>query len=464
MSSQVLPTAPPPHRFERWLVPIALAYSVFVLYGSLVPLEARTLELGEAVSRFAQIPYLSLDTIARADWVANILLYIPLAFIWCASLHRQGPTRPLATGFVLVSCVTFAVLIEFLQQWFPPRTMSQNDLLAEGLGSLIGVVLWLVAGRQLIDLVRTIARGGQAGLGGALIAYFFVIFVYSLMPMDFLVSGQELTRKLSSDAISLTVGPSCGGLLRCGLNLTLETASFVPFGIFIALLARKLGAAPGALTGLLLGAMAGAAIEGLQIVIASGITQGVSIATRAVGMMVGILIGRAWSAAWLTALLPIARAMVGLGLLAYAVLFAAIAWRGGWQIDGALARLGDQYWLPFYYHYYTTEQEALASLLRNIVLYAPIGIAVWIWQFAGLGGRRTDLPGGTLVFWLGAVLAMVMEICRLLKPLGHGDPTNILIGAVAAWMAFHLTAWFAACLLDSPGKSAAEPRRSFLRT
>ena len=39
-----------------------------------------------------------------------------------------------------------------------------------------------------------------------------------------------------------------------------------------------------------------------------------------------------------------------------------------------------------------------------------------------------------------------------------------LIGAVAAWLAFHLTAWFAACLLDSPGKSAAAPRRSFLRT
>ena len=344
------------------------------------------------------------------------------------------------------------------------RTVSQNDLLAEALGSVMGVTIWLAAGRRLIDLARTISLGGQAGLGAAFTAYCGLYFVYSLMPLDFLVSGQELSEKLASDAITLTIVSSCGGLLRCGLNLTLEAVSFIPFGLFAALLLKRTGAAsPGALTGFLLGALAGAVIEGMQILLASGITQGVSIATRAVGMMAGVIIGRAWSASWMTAWLPVARGAVIAGALGYAALFAAIAWRSGWQTDGALLRLGTQSWLPFYYHYWTTEQAALASLLRNAILYAPVGIAVWAWRFAGLHGRRTDLPGATLVFWLGAVLAVLMETSRLLQPNGHGDPTNILIGAVAAWLAFRLTGWFAACLLSSPGKAPAPPPRSYLR-
>ncbi|MDA1323523.1 MAG: hypothetical protein O3C34_02155 [Proteobacteria bacterium] len=328
----------------------------------------------------------------------------------------------------------------------------------------MGVTIWLAAGRRLIDLARTISLGGQAGLGAAFTAYCGLYFVYSLMPLDFLVSGQELSEKLASDAITLTIVSSCGGLLRCGLNLTLEAVSFIPFGLFAALLLKRTGAAsPGALTGFLLGALAGAVIEGMQILLASGITQGVSIATRAVGMMAGVIIGRAWSASWMTAWLPVARGAVIAGALGYAALFAAIAWRSGWQTDGALLRLGTQSWLPFYYHYWTTEQAALASLLRNAILYAPVGIAVWAWRFAGLHGRRTDLPGATLVFWLGAVLAVLMETSRLLQPNGHGDPTNILIGAVAAWLAFRLTGWFAACLLSSPGKAPAPPPRSYLR-
>ena len=68
-------------------------------------------------------------------------------------------------------------------------------------------------------------------------------------------------------------------------------------------------------------------------------------------MMAGVIIGRAWSKGWLTALLPVARAAVIVGVLGYTALLIAVAWRGGWQIDGALRRLSEQNWLPFYYHY-----------------------------------------------------------------------------------------------------------------
>jgi hypothetical protein len=217
------------------------------------------------------------------------------------------------------------------------------------------------------------------------------------------------------------------------------------------------------LIGILLGALIGAAIEVMQIFIASGIAQGISVATRALGMMVGIIIGRAWSVTWLTAWLPVARGAIVVGVLGYLLLLAAIASRNSWQADGALLRLSTLNWLPFYYHYYTTEQIALISLMRNAILYTPVGIAVWVWRFSGMGGHRTDLPGATLAFWLGALLALLIEASRLMNLSGHPDPTNILIGAVAAWLTFHLTAWFAGCLLSDAGKDPADPQRRFIR-
>ena len=392
MSLSASPAEPSAIRFNRWLTLIAITYGVFVLYGSLVPLEMRPLEWAEAWRRFSQIPYLSLGTGRRADWVANILLYIPLAFLWCACAHSRK--RWGTAGFVLIFCVAFAVFIEFFQLWFPPRTVSQNDLLAESLGSLIGVTIWLIAGQRLIGLARTIFQGGRAGLDAAFIAYTGLYVAYSLFPFDFLVSGQELSAKLASRAIAPGITPSCGGLLRCGVNLTIETLSFVPFGLFMTYLLKRPGTPPPKLmTALLLGGLVGGAIEGMQIFIASGISQGISIGARALGMMLRVAIGRAWSVTWLTAWLPLARAALFAGVLGYGLLLAAIAWRGGWQADGALLRLGALNWLPFYYHYYTTEQNSAAKpspQRRHVCTGRDSGLAMAIRRNA----RPPDRPAG----------------------------------------------------------------------
>jgi VanZ family protein len=452
---------------NQWLTLIATTYSVFVLYGSLVPLELRPLDWAEAWRRFSHIRYISISIAGRADWVANILLYIPLSFLWCAraNAHAYPGMRIGTTGFVLISCVAFACLVEFLQVWFPQRTMSQNDLLAEALGSTIGVLIWLVAGRRVLRLAQAISQGGREGLDAVFVAYAGLYVAYSLFPFDFLVSGQELSSKLASDTIAPIMAASCGGLLGCSMKLTLEVASFVPFGMFLTQLTMRRGAgSTNLLFGILLGAFMGAAIEVTQIFIASGISQGISVGTRALGMMVGIIIARAWSVTWLTVWLPVARGAIAVGVLGYLLLLAVVASRGEWQTEGVLQRLSALHWLPFYYHYYTTEQIALISLMRNAILYAPVGMAVWVWRFAGIGGHRTDLPGATAALWLGAILAVLMESGRLLKASGHADPTNILIGAAAAWLTFRLTAWFAGCLLsDEADKGPVEPRQSFLR-
>src|SRR6185295_15381870 len=63
-------------------------------------------------------------------------------------------------------------------------------------------------------------------------------------------------------------------------------------------------------------------------------------------------------------------------------------------------------WLPFYYHYYTTETHALRSLMAHVAMYMPVGIGYWAWTVRRTGRGR----GSALVAALMAgPLALAME-------------------------------------------------------
>ena len=122
---------------RKLFVSAGLAYTAFVVYGSLVPFDFKPLPLDFALRNFSQIRYLRLGPDARADWVANLLLYIPLSFLLLGALARQGRWFYSASCAVPVFlfCAALSITIEFLQQFFPPRTVSLNDLLAEFAGA-----------------------------------------------------------------------------------------------------------------------------------------------------------------------------------------------------------------------------------------------------------------------------------------------------------------------------------------
>jgi VanZ family protein len=437
-----------PARVQRTVSLLAFGYSVLVVYGSLVPLDPAPLPPEAAWARLSDIPFLSVGAGERADWIANILLFVPLAFLWCARAGLQPPLRRGPAVSVLAACMGFAVLLETAQLWFPPRTVSQNDILAEWIGSAIGATVWIVWGRRLIDTARDIAAGGTAGLAAALTAYGGAYVLFVLLPFDFVISATELQGKLGGAGVAPVLSPSCGGPLRCSLRLSLETASLVPLGFLVALLARqRQHRTPGVLAGAATGALIGAAIELCQIFLVSGVAQGVSVLTRAAGVALGLLLCRHWDTGRVARWIRFARPLLILAALAYAVLIAALFGRGGWQIEQAAARLQALSWLPFYYHYYTTEQGALVSLLSNAALYAPVGAGLWLWRFAASGGRRAVLPGAAAAATMAGLLAVVLEGSRLFSDSGHPDPTNIIIAAIAAPLAFRATGWVAACLL-----------------
>src|SRR4029079_16705846 len=94
----------------------------------------------------------------RADWVANILLFVPLSFLALGALTvdtRSRVARFVAAVPVVVGCMGLSVLIEFVQIWFPTRTVSLNDIVAESIGGVIGVTIWLAMGQTLTAWVRS---------------------------------------------------------------------------------------------------------------------------------------------------------------------------------------------------------------------------------------------------------------------------------------------------------------------
>jgi len=153
---------------------IFTAYLLFVVYGSLLPFEYRDFTLAQAIEQFAGIGYLNLGVASRADWMANIVLYIPLAYlccVWLLGMRTVSTSRYLALLPVFTVCLTVAVAVEFTQIFFAPRTVSLNDLLAETLGILGGISLWVFGRWRVMQLRDAFAVGGRQSVLAAIAAY-----------------------------------------------------------------------------------------------------------------------------------------------------------------------------------------------------------------------------------------------------------------------------------------------------
>ena len=435
---------------RRLLWRAALVYTAFVIYGSLVPLEFRAMPWDEAVAQFGSIPFLKLGIGSRADWIANLLLYIPLGYLLVGALagRSNGPVV-WGVGILLsgLGVAGIALSIEFAQQFFPPRTVSLNDLYAEFVGGALGMLLWAMAGHPLSDVWHRFAQGGpqavRAGLVGYVLAYLFL----SLFPYDFLLSAEEWRAHLASGKAGWLFAGSCG--FGCLAKLVPEILAALPFGL---LLVNRSGRLPLAVA-VSVGALLGLTIEVLQLFIASGISQGASIFSRAAGVALG---------AWLPTLLkhwdnrrmrPWVRAALVLAAVPYAI---GLAWLNHWfdapwmGADMAIAHLAEIRFIPFYYHYYTSEAVALVSLVFQFGLYSSLGVGVWLW-FQVTSGKS---PGAWPSVLLGMLVATVIETGRLFVPGQHPDPTNVLIAAGAAGGCYALLSW-----LFPAGRSAASSRR-----
>ena len=182
----------------RWA---AAAYLFFVVYGSLLPFDFHAMPIAEAWRAFLATPFFLLGVASRADWVANGILYLPLGILLSALAigPRQAAGHQIARALaVFALCTAVAFGVEFVQLFFPPRTVSLNDLLAETIGSALGVTAWLVWGGAAVRMSAELGGGGTRAIRAAGVLYTVAYLGLSLFPFDLLVSADEFATSNSN--------------------------------------------------------------------------------------------------------------------------------------------------------------------------------------------------------------------------------------------------------------------------
>ncbi len=426
---------------RRPLLVILFTYLGFVVYGSLIPFRFRQISLEEAWIQFCHIPYLQLGIASRADWVANILLYLLLSYLsalWLIDREEQTETKWFKFMIILSGCFFLAVSIEFVQIFFSPRTVSLNDLIAETLGTIAGLALWGGVGGRVSLLWKDILSNGPRALVAALLLFTFGYLTLCLFPFDFLVSSDELAAKLS--------GPLCGffqaeasqqGIIRVLFRFSSELLLAIPFGLFFAM--RKRAVNNMLLSALIFGGILGLTIETLQLFVASGVSQGVSVVSRITGFGLGLYLHKWAQAGILSVPRRYIRPVIFAGLVPYLL---AVLQLSGWLttdwvgIKSGLAKFDGQMLLPFYYHYFSTETQAVLSVFFNVALYLPVGFCFWAWNYSLQQRGRT-----VVAVWAGGVFSFFIETGKLFIVGKHPDFTNVFLAVGAVFFSYWLLDW-----------------------
>ncbi|HYP69190.1 MAG TPA: VanZ family protein [Thiobacillaceae bacterium] len=419
------------------LLVLALLYLVFVIYGSLVPLHFHPQPWTQAVTRFRAIPYLNLGIGSRADWVANILLFIPLAFFWLGALWSRGfLSRSLFTLAVLVAGLALSVGIEFTQIFFPPRTVSLNDIIAECIGTVIGVVGWWVLGGKLsrwyVDW-RSIKEPATFAERLAW-AYVAAVFIYGVLPLDLTISAVEIFHKWREGKLNLipfATLPSEPSLAIYAL--TMDALMWAPPAFFWQISGKRSSLRAWAMT------IGGAALlEVLQLFVYSRVTDVTEVITAALGGAVGVLLGAKYVSGLrpskemkrtaatsdiFKTLLPLALAL--LWMFGLAVLF----WYPfHFRTDGAFLRERLHSFLtrvPFEAYYYGTEYRAATEVLHKVLFFIPLG-AMLAWFVSQLRWTWRGLVT-FLSLALIACTAVAIELGRLALPEKNPDSMDIIL-------------------------------------
>lgn len=414
---------------RRAVAALLLAYLLFFVYGSLVPLQLRQQGLDSAWQFFMALPGPSWRESERVDFAVNFLLTVPLAF----GLAHLATTAASQTGRLLgwlaiaPALALLSLGVEFAQVFFPPRDPSWTDFVAQLAGTLAGMSLYAVLGwafrRLLAQLVQRESR--ELRVQAWLIGYLLLMLAFGLMPLDLSISPVELYRKWRDGRVVLIpFGGPWHGTWMFVYELLSDIALWVPVGLL-----WRLQGSRGTRAVVLRTVGAAAAIECAQLLVLSRVSDVTDVLLAAVGGAAGAGLHRAL-AAWL-ALQPWRRDawLVRLWWLwlagAMAVLWLPFDFR--WPDDVAAAGLQAFTRLPFQTYFERGEFHALNEILRKMLVFLPGGLL--------LGARATltlprRLPGvGTML-----ALALVLEAGQLFLPDKVADLTDALLGALGAWV------------------------------
>ena len=422
-----------------------LSYLCFVIYGSLVPLTLRPMSMAKAIDTFSRIRYLDLGIASRADWVANILLFIPLTFLWTGAFDpiRSRSMRALVSLAVFACALSLSVGIEFTQLFFPPRTVSINDIIAEGLGAVIGIALWWLFGQRFVQWLQSLPRAqGAQGVAERLLAvYLLLLLGYNLLPLDLTLSPVELYHKWREGRVLLVpFSAPYANRAQQVYDLSSDIAIWIPVAMLWAYAYKT---STNRIWFYVL--CAAATLEFLQLFVYSRVSDVTDILTATIGGALGVWFARV---GWIRSpehgavVMRGARGSAGLASWVALAFWLAIVLTVFWypfnfNLDPAFARdrvreaAGK---VPFEVLYFGTEYRAVTEVLHKAGFMFPLGALLgWIVD------RGTVKPRG--LAHLAAILLLVLvatgiEAGQLMLPGRISDLTDAMLesaGAVAGY-------------------------------
>ncbi|WP_438863394.1 VanZ family protein [Neptunicella sp.] len=417
----------------KFILGCAVVYSIFVIYGSLVPLEYHYIPFSEAVRQFKAIPYLQLDIHSRADWVANGLLFFPLSYLWMSFFILNRPyshhTTALLMIVVYIASAVLAACIEFTQLYFPQRTVSQNDIMAEFIGGGIGVTVWKFTYHRFFTWLDNWFQtsGGNHKWRNLLFLYVAGVFIYSVMPLDLYLSPIELYHKWKEGRINiLPFATFSGSALLIAYEILTDIMLWIPLAI-LTLLYKPLSYRRVWWTVVLVAT----GIELCQLFVYSRSTDVTDVITAGIGAAIGLYLYQKYISPQLTSANPdvtsisTSKSIMWLSGAAWMIVLLLVYWYPfNWQINQAelSAKLDGFFSVPFKTYYFTSEYNALTRLLQKVLIAMPFG--VWI-AYVTINVQNKSLRW--LVWAAGAGLFLLLEFGQVLIPEKTANSTDVLL-------------------------------------
>ncbi|WP_020474037.1 VanZ family protein [Zavarzinella formosa] len=409
---------------RRHYLILTISFLLFVIYGSLVPLHYEPVDFETGHAKFISRMTRGLDFNIRSDWAANVLLFIPLGF-FCMGLLTVDRPKPM-WGLPLIPFFTIlSAAIEFAQIWFPPRDTTLNDVVAETIGGIIGVLGWLAFGQNLTDRFRQFmsAYGPGDWAVRVLPAYLLFLAFTEGMPFDLTMSPGIVWHKMKRqlDEREIREGFAMVDVVppksRVPEKTLMTTAYFVPVGVLIAFLpgSRWRRSSSAGLV-FLAGLLVAGGIEGLQLIVVSCSAYASDILLGAICVLAG------WKVASLPEPLP--KGVWILGVLAWVVALTGVSWTPLlWQPD----RLNDMAsrfeWMPFREYIDSNYLNGMNKIIHRTMAYVPAGF---------LASRAIGCR--SIVFAvLGGLLGMMIEAGQVVFTDHTASISDVILGSLGAW-------------------------------
>lgn len=430
-----------------------LVYTIFVIYGSLVPLDFIYRPWNEALATFQNIRFLNLGIGSRADWVANILLFIPLTFLWAAFFHQNlARFRYVIALMILIIAAGLSVSIEFTQIFFPQRTVSINDIIAEITGAIAGLVIWRCYGHHFNTWFKrwSTNRAPAGRYEQLLYIYIAIIFGYNLLPLDLTNSPVEIYHKWVEGKIHIIPFFSSfeHGISSFLYGIFVDIIIWVPVSFLWILSAKKtLGQA------FKWSWFSALLLEFLQIFVYSRVSDSADLITAALGAGLGVFFAKKYqptpasnpiinnnTAAEKTALTRVNQSLTApLALVAgwSVILFLVFWFPYDFRLEPQLIkeRLPQLYRAPFSAYYYGTEFRAITSLLSKLAFFFPLGVLIAHLKAVLPNNWPSSLVSTFMALCLMGIAASV-ELGQILLPEKSIDSADILVAILGGGLGY----------------------------